>query len=101
MIIQYSPASILLTGYALCFMFCNMIAFLISAFYRKKFNQAAPQAGFTVAIALTFLYIVSLFISSERQISIIVFQSLFVFGAAVASAWTSLGLYFTMRKVQK
>ncbi len=101
MTININPANVLLTVYTLCFVFCNLVAFLISAFYRKKFNQPAPQAGFIVAVVLSLFYIFSLYITAGKQTGIIIFQSLFVFGASVSAAWTSLGLYFTMRKVQK
>jgi hypothetical protein len=89
----------LLAGYVTFSIFLNFLALLISAFYEKKFNQTSPKVGFVIAIILSVIFIVFLFATKSNTVSII---SVFVLlGSSIASAFSVLNLFFTMRKVQK
>ncbi len=98
MAIQVDPARLLLAGYVLCFVFANVVAFLVSAFYRKKFNQPSPRAGFVIAIALGLAYMGSVFVRYRPVHVHTIVQVLFVFGGAIASVLSAMSLYYTMKK---
>lgn len=89
----------LLAGYVFFSILLNFIALLISVFYEKKFNQISPKAGFIVGIILSCAFIVILFITNNSTLSIISVFTLL--GSSIASVFSILNLFFTMRKVQK
>ncbi len=93
--------NLLLCGYVLCFIFFNFIAYLISSFYRRKFNQKSMRFGFLSSIMLFILFIPCLFIMQERQMLCRIVQTLFLVTGSIASAWNSMVLFLTMKKVRK
>jgi hypothetical protein len=92
---------LLLTTYVVCFIFFNVVAFLISSFYRKKFNQPSPQAGFLIAVLFAVLYLACLFTCSGAGGSRSKLMIIFLFCSCLASAGSSLALYFTMHRKRK
>lgn len=93
--------TLFLTGYVLCFVFLNVITFLISSFYSNKFNQQSMRFGFLVAIVLFLLFIPSLYITIGKQGYIVIVQiSILAIGSA-ASIWNCVVLFLTMKKVRK
>jgi FtsH-binding integral membrane protein len=98
MTFQFDPGRLLLAGYVLCFIFANVVAFLVSAFYRKKFNQPSPQSGFVVAVILAAVYITSVFFRYHPLHIHTIVQILVVFAGAIASVLSAMSLYYTMKK---
>ena len=86
-----------------CFLFLNIIALLISSFYRRKFSQPAPQAGFLLTAPFVLLYGITVFsplpapLGSLRPALLIIFLSC----SAVSSSASAVALYLTMKKVRK
>jgi len=96
-----SVGRIVLTGYVLAFIILNLVAFLISSFYQKKFGQSSPRAGFIAAIICAALYAAALFIAAGRSPAAVALKVLCLFAGAIASTWSSTTLYFTMKRVRK
>ena len=96
---------VLCAGYLLAVACINLNLYLISAFYRKKFNQLSPRAGFIVSIALAILFVSSFFFSGLNLSSgwghLRIARFFFLVGSAVACGWSSTALYMTMRKPRK
>ena len=91
----------LYAGYVLCFIALNVIAFLISLFYRRKLQQPSPRIGFFLAIALAVLYGGLMF--GERNGSAMLQGAAYcaLSGSALASLFSMLRLFSVMRKVRK
>jgi uncharacterized PurR-regulated membrane protein YhhQ (DUF165 family) len=79
----------------------NVVTFLISDFYRKKFGQPSPRAGFVIAVGLGLALIASLFVPNQVNVGVRRLQLGLVVGASLASMFSSLSLYFIMRKTRK
>lgn len=101
MIFVLDITRILLACYIICFAFYNLIAFLISTFYRKKFNQPSPQAGFLVTIFFSVVLIISLFMRYSADETGAIFLIICLFCGSIASSASSIALYFTMKRVRK
>jgi hypothetical protein len=93
--------AVLLASYILCFVFFNLLAYLISSFYQKKFGENSPRSGFLAAIVLALAYTGSLFASTEVYAGMAAARIFLLFGTALASAWSAISLYFTMKRVRK
>jgi hypothetical protein len=92
----------LLIGYVLAFSFANVVSYLISRFYQKKFGQPAPTVGFVVAVVFSLLYAVSLIGTWPVPVGALEAVKTFLLcGCTVGSTWASLALYFTMKRVRK
>ena len=96
-----SVYSVLVAVYILTVLGLNFITFLISDFYRKKFNQPSPRTGFIAAIILGLLLAGSLFFGTRESVTARVVQALLLTGCSVSSMISSVNLYLTMRKVRK
>jgi hypothetical protein len=92
---------ILLTIYVISFIFLNGIAFLISSFYRRKFNQPSPQFGFLLTTFFALLYVASLFVHYSTAEIEGMLKVIFLFCSSIASIASAIALYFTMTKVRK
>ena len=111
-------------GYLLCFVALNLIALLISLFYRKKLCHPSPRFGFIAAIVLTGAYCLFtigfrgafvqmrefelLFLNLPRfgivvhlTASIREIELLFLGAGAVTAAFSIVRLFLIMRRVQK
>jgi hypothetical protein len=92
----------LLIGYVLAFSFANVVAYLISRFYQKKFGQPAPTVGFVVAVVFSLLYGASLIGTWPVPVRPMEAVKTFLLcGCTIGSTWASLALFFTMRRVRK
>jgi len=99
---RHDPTLILMTGCILSFAMLNLIAYLISSFYRKKFDPSAPRAGFMIALVLALIYNASILTGyGGRYAAVAVLKVLLVFGSSLASAATAASLYYAMKKVRK
>lgn len=92
---------LLLMVYVLAVLAINVVTFLISDFYRKKFGQPSPRGGFVVGVALGLALIASLFVPNQADLTVRIVQLGLIVGASLASMFSSLSLYFTMRKTRK
>lgn len=100
-ILPWSFNIILMVGYVVFSILLNTVALLISSFYQKKVNQAAPKIGFILSIVFSLMFVI---VVLTFQKSSIILQLLTVFsllGSALASAFSTLHLVFTMRMVRK
>jgi hypothetical protein len=96
-----SPENILLAGYVFSGSLLNIVALFISSFYQHRLRQSSPQAGFVVAVIFSFVFIALLFFGSSESPAtrIVSMISLLVYG--IASSYSVLMLFFTMRSVRK
>lgn len=96
---------ILCAGYLLAISCINLNLYLISAFYRKKFNQLSPRGGFVLSILCAVLYVASFFFpdagSSSVWYNLRIVRIFLLCGSAVVSGWNSTILFITMRKPRK
>ena len=90
---------LLITGYISFCMGLNVVAFLISAFYKKKLNHHAPYLGFLFSLLLGGVFIGTLLLrDGGAYVSIIRAASLL--GYSMSSALSISGLYISMRKTR-
>jgi hypothetical protein len=89
------------SGYIAAFAGLNLVAYLISSFYRKKFDPSAPRAGFMAAFVIVIVYNASLFFPHTANPVIIITRVFLLFFGGIASASTAASLYYTMKKVRK
>ena len=92
---------LLTAGYILCFVALNAVSFLISLFYRKKLQQASPRWGFLIAIAFAVLFCALLLGARDGSPLLAGIGRLSIAGSVVASAISTVNLFFIMRKVRK
>lgn len=90
-----------LTGYVLSFVFLNLVAFLISSFYRKKFEQPTLRAGFLTAMCLCLVLSATLVAGGGATGMLDIMKMLLALSAGIFSAWNSVSLYVTMKRVRK
>jgi len=93
-------SNLCLAGYIACVVVLNLIAYLISAFYRRKFGLPVLQAGFLVAICSFILFEVVLAASGSPQARGLLPVAAVIVGSA-ASAFNALRLYSVMNKARK
>ena len=87
--------------YVLAIVFLSLLAFLISDFYRKKFNQPSPRIGFVAAIAMGLgIFVASLFRGADA-VAVELIINILLTAAGLVSLLSSIGLYLTMSKVRK
>ena len=99
MIINFN--TILLVGYMICFIFLNIIAYLISSFYSKKFNQPSTKSGFFISILLLLFFIPSLLLNNTAIKYLTVIQMILILASSITSTWNSILLFLKMKKVRK
>jgi xanthine/uracil permease len=92
---------ILYTGYVLCFVGVNIIAVLISLFYRKNFQRSSPRWGFLTSMILSVLFLATLLAARNGSLLLATAAKIALAGAALTSMYSSLSLYALMRKVRK
>lgn len=92
---------VVLMAYLIAMAGVNFIAFLISDFYRKKFNQPAPRLGYCVAIGLNMIACISIIMQEHIRGSAQIIQIFLLPGSGILSMYSCLTLFFTMNKVRK
>lgn len=94
-----STADILLiAGYVIFCMGLNVIAFLISSFYKKKLKQPSPTVGFLLALLFGAVFIGSLI---KRDFHFQSLAAISLLGYSMSSTLNIVGLYLSMRKTRK
>jgi len=101
MTVTWNYHNLFLAVYILCFILLNGITYSISSFYRKKFNQQSVRFGFLLAILFSTLYLPCLFISGPNVEFCKMLQTLLIIGSGSFSAWNSIVLFLTMKRVRK
>jgi len=91
----------LLSGYILFTILLNVVAYLISMFYRKKFDQPSPRAGFIIATIMALLFLITIYMGRGGMYMLEVVSVLALLASGAASAYSITSLFFTMRKVRK
>jgi len=91
----------LLIGYVFSAICLNVIAYLISGFYQKKFEQSSPKFGFIIAIFLALLFVLIMLIGKHTSYIIQIITVMALLGSGLSSALSMVNLYITMRKVRK
>ena len=90
---------VLITGYVTFCMGLNVVAFLISAFYRKKLNHNAPYLGFLFSLLLGGVFIGTLFVK-DGGAYVSIMRATSLLGCSMSSALSISGLYISMRKAR-
>jgi hypothetical protein len=86
---------LLIVGYVVCCMGLNVIAFLISAFYKKKINRNAPYLGFLLSLLLGAIF-VGTFLISEGDVYIGIVRTTALLGCSMSSTFSMAGLFLSM-----
>ena len=89
----------LIAGYVLFCMGLNGVAFLISAFYRKKLKHHAPYLGFLLSLLFGAVFIGTLLIR-DSGVYISIARTTSLLGCSMCSALSITGLYISMRKTR-
>ncbi|MFP4162996.1 MAG: hypothetical protein ACLFQB_08235 [Chitinispirillaceae bacterium] len=94
-----STADILLiAGYVGFCLGLNVIAFLISSFYKRKLKQPAPTLGFLLALLFGAIFIGTLI---KRNFHFQSLTTISLLGYSMSSTLSIVGLYLSMRKTRK
>ena len=93
--------NILLAGYVFSSSLLNVVALFISSFYQHRLHQSSPQAGFVIAVIFSFLYMGLLFFATPGSMFTGVLSVISLLGYGIASSYSVLLLFFTMRSVRK
>jgi cytochrome bd-type quinol oxidase subunit 1 len=98
----FGPYHVLLMVYVGALMGFAFISCLISSFYRRKFQQSSPRAGFVAALVFGVCFLLSYaFVRDDNTAAIRTLQIYLLLGCGIATMYNSLALYFTMKKVRK
>lgn len=89
----------LIAGYIFFCMGLNVVAFLISAFYKKKLNHHAPHLGFLLSLLLGGVFIGTLLLKDGGAYTGIM-RTTSLLGCSLCSALSITGLYMSMRKTR-
>ena len=93
--------NLLLTGYVISSSLLNVVALFISSFYQHRLHQSSPRAGFVIAVIFSLLYIALLFFGTSGSVLTAVLSVISLLGYGIASSYSILMLFFTMRSVRK
>lgn len=96
-----SVDTILVAGYVFTGALFNIVALFISSFYQHSLKQSSPQAGFVIAVIFSFMYIALLFLRSSKSPMVDIFSFVSLIGYGVASMYSILMLFVTMRSIRK
>jgi hypothetical protein len=86
---------LLILGYVVCCMGLNVVAFLISAFYKKKINRNAPYLGFLLSLLLGAVF-VGTFLIAGRDVYIGILRTTALLGCSMSSTFSMVGLFLSM-----
>ena len=96
---------ILCAGYVFSMVCMNCILYLFSSFYRKKFGQSSPRAGFIIAALLALGYIFFQMVTVEPHSTVWMYvrvlRTVCLAGSAIASIWGCTYLFYTMKRTRK
>ncbi len=101
-LVEMNTIHVLLAAYVVCIGGLNLICFLISGFYQKKFGEYSPRIGFLIALLAGAALTILLLIDGQGRLRVIqVGQIVALVIAGAASVWNSASLYFTMKRIRK
>jgi 4-hydroxybenzoate polyprenyltransferase len=86
---------LLILGYVVCCMGLNVVAFLISAFYKKKINRNAPYLGFLLSLLLGAVF-VGTFLVTGGDVYIGILRTTALLGCSMSSTFSIVGLFLSM-----
>ena len=86
---------LLILGYVVCFMGMNVVAFLISAFYKKKINRNAPYLSFLLSLLLGAVF-VGTFLVAGGGVYIGIVRTTALLGCSMSSTFSMVGLFLSM-----
>jgi hypothetical protein len=89
----------LVSGYVIFCMGLNVVAFLISAFYKKKLDHNAPYLGFLLSLLLGGVFIGTLLLKDGGDY-VGIMRTTSLLGCSMSSALSISGLYVSMRKAR-
>jgi len=89
----------LVAGYVVFCMGLNVVALLISAFYRKKLNHHAPFLGFLLSLLMGGVFIGTILLKDGGD-SAAILRTTSLLGCSMSSALSISGLYVSMRKAR-
>jgi len=91
--------ALFIVSYVLCCMGLNVVAFLISAFYRKKIGANAPYLGFMLSLLMGAIFIGTILVKgSEVYMGIV--RTTALLGFSISSTLSVLGLFLSMRRTK-
>lgn len=88
-------------GYILSCGMLNVIALFISSFYRRRLHQSSPRVGFIIAILFSLLFVLLLFTGAPGSVAVGVISVVALLGCGIASSFSILVLFLTMRSIRK
>jgi len=88
---------LLILGYVVCCMGLNVVAFLISAFYKKKINRNAPYLSFLLSLLLGAIF-VGTFLVAGGDVYTGIVRTTALLGCSMSSTFSMVGLFLSMNK---
>ncbi len=86
---------LLILGYVIFCMGLNIVAFLISAFYKKKINRNAPYLGFLLSLLLGAVFVGS-FLVADGDVYTGIVRTTALLGCSMSSTFSVVGLFLSM-----
>lgn len=86
---------LLILGYVVFCMGLNVVAFLISAFYKKKINRNAPYLGFLLSLLLGAVFVGS-FLVADGDVYTGIVRTTALLGCSMSSTFSIVGLFLSM-----
>jgi len=86
---------LLILGYVVCGMGLNVVAFLISAFYKKKINRNAPYLSFLLSLLLGAIFVGTFLVVGGNVYTGIV-RTTALLGCSMSSTFSMVGLFLSM-----
>ncbi len=92
---------ILVAGYIVSVVFLNIVCYLISSFYQRKFSEYSPKAGFLFAAVIGLVVALSVPIFKNPSLIIAAAQTIGLISCAIAMALNVISLYYRMKRIRK
>ena len=96
-----SALSVLAVVYTLCLAGLNLVLFLISDFYRRKFNQPSPRLGFLLALAMNGVCAVVLLLQEAVPPFVKPGSSFLLLCSGALAIYSTISLHLTMKRIRK
>jgi 4-hydroxybenzoate polyprenyltransferase len=87
----------LILGYVVFCMGLNVVAFLISAFYKKKINRNAPYIGFLLSLLLGAVFVGTYVITGD-EVYVGIVRTTALLGCSMSSTFSMTALFLSMSK---
>lgn len=85
----------LILGYVILCMGLNVVAFLISAFYKKKINRNAPYLGFLLSLLLGAIF-VGTYLIADGDVYIGIVRTTALLGCSMSLTFSMVALFLSM-----